>query len=319
MKFRRIICIAAILCMLCAAAAADRPGNYSYQVPVNIMRSNVRPYDWEAQEYRNGKIATHIDSLFDGNCSTAMWFGCYNGAATDEIPDITFYFNNATVSDIWIRNGSEKSTNYRDYARMGVLAVTIWSGDKSWFVYPRKGRYNKFYNLQDNYDADELSESFIDGYQRYSLDSTYYNVTKIEFWVKGWYEGEIKDNQHRYQMWIADIAFLPDSLVNLYGPNVFNSSYGITMPSQNWVPQATAVPQYGDTYGYARTNRPNVRVREYPDKNSNLVQTVSRSGSFIQLISKATGEDGRLWYYVCTEDGLVGYIREDFLTVQKQP
>ncbi len=320
MKLRKLFCIAAILCLLCSVAAADRPGNFSYAVPVNIIRSSVRPYDWESQEYRNGRIATHIDSALDGNCSTAMWFGCYSNAATDDIPDITFYFDNATIKDIWIRNGSEKSDNFRDYARMGNLAVTIWSGDRSYGLYfPRKGRYNKFYNLQDNYDADELSENFIDGYQRYALDNTYYNVTKIEFWVKGWYEGEKKDNQHRYQMWIADIAFLSDSLVNLYGPGVFDSSYGIRMPSQNWVSTTTAAPQINSSSGFARTNRQDVRVREYPDKTSALKQLISKSGSFVELVSRTTGNDGRLWYYVNTEDGINGYIREDFLTVQRQP
>ena len=82
----------------------------------------------------------------------------------------------------------------------------------------------------------------------------------------------------------------------------------------------TAAPQQiNGSSGFARTNRPDVRLREYPDKTSTLIQTVSRSGSYIELISKATGNDGRLWYYVKTEDGNSGYIREDFLIVQKQP
>ena len=120
-------------------------------------------------------------------------------------------------------------------------------------------------------------------------------------------------------MWIADIAFLSDSLVNLYGPGVFDSSYGIRMPSQNWVPTTTAAPQINSSSGFARTNRQDVRVREYPDKTSALKQLISKSGSFVELVSRTTGNDGRLWYYVNTEDGINGYIREDFLTVQRQP
>ena len=51
MKLRKLLCIAAILCLLCSVAAADRPGNFSYAVPVNIIRSSVRPYNWKLSDF----------------------------------------------------------------------------------------------------------------------------------------------------------------------------------------------------------------------------------------------------------------------------
>lgn len=243
MKLKRLICAALLLCMVWTAAAAENVPAYLLNrdgTPINIMKFAQRPYSWDAQAHNGSPVATYIENALDGSRNTAMWFGCWNSIATDDIPDISFYFNDATVRDIWIRNGSEKP-NYRDFARMGNLGVIVWMGDVSTEMYfPRRPLYNQFYNLQDNYDSEEISDNFIDGYQRFGLPMQYEHVTRIDFYVKGWYEGELKDSGHQYQMWISDFAFLPDSLHNLVNDPAYHDPY--PAPTRQAAPTATPVP-----------------------------------------------------------------------------
>ena len=243
MKIKRFLCVVLMACMLWSMAAADGAEAYLLNrdgTPINIYKFAEIPYSWEAQDHNGTKVATYIENVLDGSRATAMWFGCWNSIATDDVPDISFYFNDATVKDIWIRNGSEKP-NYRDFARMGNLGVIVWMGDVSTEMYfPRRPIYNQFYNLQDNYDSEEISDDFIDGYQRFGLPMQYEHVTRIDFYVKGWYEGELKDNEHRYQMWISDFAFLPDSLHNLVNDPAYR--YQTPVPARNTTPTATPVP-----------------------------------------------------------------------------
>ena len=284
---KKWICLvmALALCALWTAATADGGYVNSAGRPIDLIQFAARPYTWEVQEHRGSPIATYVENALDGNRYTEMWFGCWNAVALDEIPDISFYFDNATVKDIWIRNGSEKP-NYRDYARMGNLAVVVWTGDTcSDMYFPRRPIYNQFYNLQDNYDSEEVSDDFYDGYQRFGLPMQYEHVTRIDFFVKGWYEGEIKDNEHRYQMWISDIAFLPDALSTL----VYGGGSGY--PPQDW-------PYYGPTATPAPTATPVPRETATPEPGLQVLtaeQTETRSGPGANYTDLASGLPAGTW------------------------
>ena len=211
MKIRRILGIAAAFCMLWTAAAADGYG-YGYGAPVNLMQQSARPYHWDLQVRDNGDEMTwKVDALLDGYRGTKMEHVCWNNESLDDIPEITFYFPNSTIKDIWIRNGFDNTDElFRQYARPYYVCVTVWVGNEE---YPR----NTFnFRIPDEWDSTVLNAQSYDGYRCLSLPQTFVNVTKLELWIKGWHKGD-DAFRSKYIMQISDMAFLPDSLTALYG------------------------------------------------------------------------------------------------------
>ena len=163
MKTRRILCIAFALCLLCTAALAD--GYSTSAAPVNIMTKAVTPFHWEVQLKNGSPIAWNVQYLFDGRWDTYAEYVGWNNEALDDIPEITLYFNNATIKDIWFRNRlTSDDPEYKLFARMYRIEVTIWVGDEE----EPRGPYI-FNKLPDVCDPTILSQTMIDGYQLLSL------------------------------------------------------------------------------------------------------------------------------------------------------
>ena len=179
MKTRRILCIAAALCLLCAAAAADGNG-YGYSAPVNIMQQSAIPYHWEVQLRDNGDEMTwKVQNLFDGRRESVMEHICWNNESLDDIPEITLYMPNSTVKDLWIRNAYDNDDErYMEYARPYRIDVEIWIGNEE---FPR-GPY-VFTRMSDVWDSTLLNAENIDGYRCLSLPERFVNVTKIDLYI----------------------------------------------------------------------------------------------------------------------------------------
>ena len=264
MKIRRILCLAVILCMFCPLAAADGETSV-YGSPVNIMLDSAQPFRWDAQtRYVGGDMTTHISNALDGKRETRMWHGCWNDESLDDIPEISFYFDGATIQDVWYRNALDsEDPTYTDYARPYRLEISVWVGNDA----QPYGPY-VFRKLPDRCDPAELNGDWINGYHRLALPQQFMNVTRVDLWIKGWYPGE-GARTTKYQMEFSDLAFLPDTLVNLYGPGLDNQYYStksynghnrngnnqynyqtpaptlIPMPTVTPVPQETAAPNTG--------------------------------------------------------------------------
>ncbi len=161
------------------------------------------PTQWDTQ-YKPG-TATHISEgkvdnenrylnlpyLSDNNPSTSFWWLIWYDERTDDVPEISVYFNRETVSSVGIRNG--KLTSQADYyncARVKRFRVRIFSNI---------GIEDAYLNLDDVYSRD---------YQVCSLGKTYRGVTKMEFFLdggsnKGMYPG----NKETYYIHISDMQF----------------------------------------------------------------------------------------------------------------
>ena len=225
---RRTGLAAAALCLLCAAAAADGTGSGypGYGYTVNLMQNSARPYHWEVQDRQGQPMTWGVDNAFDGYWGTLMEHVCWNNESLDDIPEVTFYFKGNAIKDIWIRNGlPSDNANYRNYARLykavadGITYYFIdnefyFNGDKPYGTYV----FNK---VPDQCDPSLKTQDMYDGYQRLSLPTRIENVTKVEFYIKGWYPGE-GARQTQYWMQISDVAFLPDTLTRLYGTWIFD-------------------------------------------------------------------------------------------------
>jgi len=269
MKIRRILCIAAILCLLCPLAAADGSSSV-YGSPVNIMLDSAQPYRWDAQVRYNGDTMTwHIDKGLDGNRATLMEHACWNDESLDDIPELSFYFSGATIQDVWYRNALDSNDpTYTDYARLYRIEIVVWVGDN-----PEPYGPYIFRKLPDTCDPSVVNGDWINGYYRLGLPKQFTNVTQVDLYIKGWYPGE-GARKTKYWMQFSDIAFLPDTLANLYGPYMDDQYYGsrngnrynnngnnyngnnyynyqtatptlIPMPTVTPVPETTAAPSTG--------------------------------------------------------------------------
>ena len=322
MKIRRILCIAAVFCLLWCTAAADGYG-YNYGAPVNIMQQSAIPYHWEAQLRNNGDEMTwKIGNLFDGIRGSVMEHLCWNTESLDDIPELTFYFANATIKDLWIRNAYENTDElYLEYARPYRIDVVVWIGNEE---VPR-GPY-VFTRMSDVWDSTLLNAECIDGYRCLSLPQKFENVTQVDLYIKGWHKGE-DAYRTKYILHISDLAFLPDSLSNLYGPWIFNSSYSggnYTTPAPTLVP--TAVPTLVPTAQPIVTTAPftglqvftkdRLSTRSGPGTTYTETGSYFQSGTWVRAITSAYDRANGIWW-VQVELSYNGELRRVYTGVKR--
>jgi len=289
MTFRKAICVAAALLMLCAALPAAADG---YSGSVNIMQYNVRPYHWEAQLRDNGDEMTwYIGNLFDGYRDTRMEHVCWNKESLDEIPEITFYFGGATIRDIWIRNGYDNNDElYLQYARPYRIEIAVWVGNEE----EPRGQY-VFNKLPDSWDATVNSDDCIDGYRRLSLPNTFTNVTRIGLYIKGWHKGE-DEYRTKYIMQISDLAFLADwPGSGGYDPGYY--PYNPT-PVPTLVPTLTPQPLITEApfTGVQVLTKERLSTRSGPGTNYTEAGSYFQSGTWVRAISSAYDRANGIWW-----------------------
>ena len=188
MRIRKWAGLLAVLCLCCTAALAD-----GMQV-TGLPQNGAMPAGWTTQE-----AGEYPGYLLDGNISTVYQHACRNENSRDNVPEMTFYFNNATLKNIWIRNGDQSSANaYYAYARIRQLNVSVYTSDGSSVTYQ--------YQLQDAYDPDGTYAGWIAGYQCIALPAAFRNVNRVELWIPSWQQG----NDNPDIVCISDIAFMPD-------------------------------------------------------------------------------------------------------------
>ena len=306
MKSRKILCVLAALamCVLSVPAAADGGSSYG---AADISQIAMKPYDWEIEEYKGSPLGTNIGNLFDGKWSTWMWFGCHNTPALDKIPDITLYFSNVTIRDIWLRNGTQKD-DYTNYARMRRVDVTIWSGDT---VLATK----KFDLLTDSVDTAERSANMYDGYQRLSFKQQYTDVTRVDLEIKAWYHGTKKQSQ--YQMLISDMLFLPDSLENIYGSGIFSYDYNYNYYTPTAVPSGpvvTAAP--GQKGGIDVKTNQRLATCSGPGTQYNGTGSYFQAGKWVKALTAAYDNSNKIWW-IQVELTYAGKLRRVYTGVKR--
>ena len=145
----------AVLCLCCTTVLAD---GGAYGLP----QSGEMPYGWDTQE-----AGEFPGSMLDGNINTAYEHVCWSSRSKDDIPEITFYFNNATLKNIWIRNGRQSDVDtYYAYARIRQLNISVYTADGTAVTYQ--------YQMQDAYDPDNAYSGWVAGYQCVALPRTFY-------------------------------------------------------------------------------------------------------------------------------------------------
>ena len=151
------------------------------------ITDEVKPSSWSTQfTERENKLYR----LSDDDTETFFWWQIVDRERVDNIPELTAYFNNATISAIGIRSGRPKQ--YKNYARVRSFRVVIYHDGGVATV-----------NVKF---ADRES---VKSYHTASLGGTYQGVTKIELFLdkgtgEGFYPGTGSGKNYVY---VKDIKF----------------------------------------------------------------------------------------------------------------
>ena len=157
----------------------------------------VVPLQWDTQfkpgtaTANGGSNAGLIDNLYklyDNDPNTAFSWTYWNSEGSDDIPEFTIYFDNASINYIAIRNGiannPEASKKYGLVTRMKALIY-----DNAGNVYTHEF---------------DVARTIRDTYWEYPLGQVFQNVTKIELFVIWITNG----TEHKYVLQMSDVAFL---------------------------------------------------------------------------------------------------------------
>ena len=66
----------------------------------------------------------------------------------------------------------------------------------------------------------------------------------------------------------------------------------------------------------AETVKAEVKVRVEPDKKSAKVSQLGHSGAIVTVLDEAYDTEGVLWYYIRTQKGKEGYVRNDMIALR---
>lgn len=158
----------------------------------------VTPYGWDTQFQPGGTGAgTYNDqrylklgNLTDDNYRTSFDWLIWSAERTDDIPELTAYFSNETISSIGIRNGC--LVNEEEYwlsARATGLKVTIHDQD---------GAHPAYLEIPDVYTTE---------YRVFPLGNTWRGVNRIDLWLDTYHCDQSADIGHRYVIHISDLQF----------------------------------------------------------------------------------------------------------------
>ena len=82
-----------------------------------------------------------------------------------------------------------------------------------------------------------------------------------------------------------------------------------------FVAAANADPELYNNPIPAKTAKPNVNIRQKTDKNSKRLAQILKAGTEMTILGEENDKNGTLWYYVRTQKGTEGYVRNDMVEI----
>ena len=152
-----------LTCLCTGALAASGPANPVYIGSITDSTGNA------------------VTTLTDGSTATT-WTKNTSGYGAD----LTINLYNATVGEIWVRNGHCYSQNYYNhYDRPDVIAVTVWYSAN----YYTSTSVTYRYRMSDAFRPNASSSAWYNGYQRILLPEQLSGVTRIELTIESATQG----------------------------------------------------------------------------------------------------------------------------------
>ena len=260
----RLLMLLAGLFLCCTFALGDSGG-------IGLPQYSEIPVGWTTQE-----SGENPGDLLDGYISTAYQHVCRNSNSNDGIPEITFYFNNATLKNIWIRNGNQSDINtYYAYARVRQLNISVYTADGAAVTYQ--------YQMQDAYDPDNTYTGWFAGYQCLTLPRTFQRVIRVELWIPRWYQG----NESPHIVCMTDIAFAADDSGGSYQPTPRPTSVPTPQPTPN---------DSRDSYHPQVTLNQRLATRSGPGTQYTELGSYFQEGTVLTAISAAYDDRNGIWW-----------------------
>ena len=272
MLFKRIICIAAALCLLCAAALADAggPGGSGGSVGPGGNGGSIGPGG------SGGSVAPSVPAGASAPGAAAGSSSIYYGPTIDirskgvyptswetqddtgaELRMMPYLLDGDRLTGFehvcWNAKALDEIPELTFYfpgiSLRELWVRNGWETDRYPYTYFARilrmdvtvwcgdtmyGPYK--FTLEDTNDDSILTPQMIDGYQRLSLPVKLENVTSVELWIKGWYKGDEKP----YIAYLSDLAFYTDTVESFYGNYIYDYTY--TYPAYMPTTAPTAVP-----------------------------------------------------------------------------
>ena len=152
-----------LTCLCTGALAANGPANPVYIGSITDSTGNA------------------VTTLTDGSTATT-WTKNASGYGAD----LTINLYNASVGEIWVRNGHCYSQNYYNhYDRPDVIAVTVWYSAN----YYTSTSVTYRYRMSDSFRPNTSSSAWYNGYQRILLPQQLSGVTRIELTIESATQG----------------------------------------------------------------------------------------------------------------------------------
>ena len=82
-----------------------------------------------------------------------------------------------------------------------------------------------------------------------------------------------------------------------------------------FVAAANADPELYNNPIPAKTAKTNVNIRQKTDKNSKRLAQILKAGTEMTILGEENDKNGTLWYYVRTQKGTEGYVRNDMVEI----
>ena len=157
--------------------------------PSSNVGPEVYPTQWETQFVAgstNPNAVNDLPNLYDNNLNTSFHYIYWNGDVKDGIPELTCYFNGATVSTLGLTSGKVRSySDFTENSKPSSLDLVI---------YCDQGVVER---------TVPIPKGFYQEVRPYSLGGTFTGVTKIEIFVAHIWVGDV----NKYDVHISEMKF----------------------------------------------------------------------------------------------------------------
>lgn len=198
----KITALLIALCLMLGFCLADGEDLSDYYSLSYIIENAIIPDRFVAQNNQDS-----FRKLLDGRADTVYEYTAWQSLSTDEIAEAYVFFNSISLSDIWIKNGNQRSAEeYSRNARIGRIDIVVHSGES----------IQKFeFKLSDRFEPNWIDTDYVNGFQRLRLPKVIHNVDCVELWIRSWYQG----SENKYNLSITNIVFLSDAPREIPSPS----------------------------------------------------------------------------------------------------
>ena len=284
---RKLMALILCLCLGAVPLAAQAAKLVGESSSWTAALGEVKPYSTDAQSNAAG-----LRQALDNDASTCWSYITWSSTGHDDVPEATFYFSGETISDIWVRAGNQASYDtYYNNAFPENIRVRIWR-QNAWLDYT--------YALDDYFQPGVSNQDWQDGYQRLALPSPEQGVTRVEFFIFKWRNGNVST----YNVCVSDVLFTSQAAV----------AAPLPYPGENQPGYAGQDRSYGNGVEAALLMR--MATRSGPSTNYDGLGSYFKEGDLVKVLTKAYDKRNGIWW-VQTEFKYQGTPRRAYTGVKR--